>query len=306
MRDAFIDQLTDLATEDSDIVFLTGDLGFGAFDEFDAKFNGSQYFNIGVAEQNMTGVATGLALEGKRVFTYSIANFGTLRCLEQIRNDAAYHNANVTVVSNGGGFSYGPLGMSHHATEDLAILRSLPDVDVVAPSSIYEVKEAVKALAFRENTGYLRLDKTINKDDSEKNGKFELGKLRQIVEGKDLSIIATGGILNEALKVANELSRNSIDCAVISCPSIKPLDKEGILKIAESTENLITLEEHNLNGGLGSAISEVLLDENVHLKNFKRIGLNNTFSSVVGSQEFLRKYYEMDAEAIFKTVKQWI
>ena len=145
MRDAFIDQLTDLATEDSDIVFLTGDLGFGAFDEFDAKFNGSQYFNIGVAERNMTGVATGLALEGKRVFTYSIANFGTLRCLEQIRNDAAYHNANVTVVSNGGGFSYGPLGMSHHATEDLAILRSLPDVDVVAPSSIYEVKEAVKA-----------------------------------------------------------------------------------------------------------------------------------------------------------------
>ena len=132
MRDAFVKKLSELAEKDSSIFFITADLGFGVFDDFAARFP-SQYLNVGVAEQNMVGIATGLGLEGRKVFTYSIANFATLRCLEQIRNDAAYHEINLTVVASGGGFTYGGLGMSHHATEDISIMRSLPGVKVVAP-----------------------------------------------------------------------------------------------------------------------------------------------------------------------------
>ena len=158
MRDAFVKKLTELAREDSDIMFLTGDLGFGVFDDFEKEFP-TQYLNVGVAEQNMTGIAAGLGLEGKKVFTYSIANFSTLRCLEQIRNDAAYHEVNLTVVSSGGGFTYGALGMSHHATEDLAIMRALPDVTVLAPSPTWEAYHATKAITETSGVGYLRIEK---------------------------------------------------------------------------------------------------------------------------------------------------
>ena len=145
MRDNFINVLTDLAKNDKEIVLLTGDLGFGVFEKFESSFP-DQYFNVGVAEQNMIGLATGLALEGKKVVTYSIGNFGILRCLEQIRNDACYHDVNITVIANGGGFSYGSLGMSHHTTEDLAILRALPNMSVIAPCTTNEAGDAIKAL----------------------------------------------------------------------------------------------------------------------------------------------------------------
>ena len=168
MRDAFVNQLTELARHDSDIMFLTGDLGFGVFDNFAKEFP-DQYINVGVAEQNMTGIAAGLGLEGKKVFTYSIANFATLRCLEQIRNDAAYHEVNMTVVSSGGGFTYGALGMSHHATEDIAIMRALPDVNVVAPSTAWEAYHATKALTEKKGVGYLRIEKGGIKEPSKKN-----------------------------------------------------------------------------------------------------------------------------------------
>ena len=145
MRNAFLAALTTLAEKDKDIILLTADLGYGVFEEFESKFP-NQYFNVGVAEQNMTGIASGLSLEGKKVVTYSIGNFPTLRCLEQIRNDACYHDANIVVVASGGGFSYGSLGMSHHATEDLAILRALPNISVVAPCTANEAGEAMEAM----------------------------------------------------------------------------------------------------------------------------------------------------------------
>ena len=146
MRDAFVRALEELAEENSNLFFITADLGFGVFDNFEEKFP-KQYLNIGVAEQNMIGVATGLALEGRDVFVYSIANFSTFRCLEQIRNDAAYHNVNITIVSSGGGFTYGSLGMSHHATEDIGIMRAIPNITVVAPTSPWETYHATKKLS---------------------------------------------------------------------------------------------------------------------------------------------------------------
>ena len=300
MRDEFLKSLTNLAEKNKNIVLLTADLGFGVFEEFEKQFPG-QYFNVGVAEQNMTGVAVGLSLEGKKVITYSIGNFPILRCLEQIRNDACYHDTNITIVGSGGGFSYGALGMSHHATEDLAILRALPYVTVVAPSSTWEAEEATKQLIQNGGVSYLRLDKTSYIEDTS-NKTFSLGKSRKIKEGNDITLISTGGILHDVMIAYYELIRLGINARVLSMHTLKPIDKNAIIKAASQTGGIITIEEHNKDGGLGSAVAEVCMDAEVFPKKFSRIGLNNIYSSIVGSQKYLKSRYEMDSESIIKTV----
>ena len=302
MRDAFINALTDLAENDKDIVLLTGDLGFGVFEEFEARFPG-QYFNVGIAEQNMMGLAAGLSLEGKKVVAYSIGNFASLRCLEQIRNDACYHDASITIVASGGGFSYGSLGMSHHTTEDLAILRALPNMVVVAPCTREEAKEATKQLVSSKGVGYLRLDKTAAEEVAEAHP-FSIGKARIFREGTDITLIATGGILEEAVLAAKELESFGLDVKILGIHTVKPIDKEEILKSARETGGLVVIEEHNKDGGLGSAVAEVCMDHAVLPNKFLRIGLNNTFSSIVGSQHYLRAQYEIDHNAILSSVKK--
>ncbi len=302
MRDAFINALTDLAENDKDIVLLTGDLGFGVFEEFEARFPG-QYYNVGVAEQNMMGLAVGLSLEGKKVVAYSIANFPSLRCLEQIRNDACYHDASITIVASGGGFSYGSLGMSHHTTEDLAILRALPNMVVVAPCTREEAKEATKQLVSSKGVGYLRLDKTSAEEVAEAQP-FTIGKSRIFREGNDITLIATGGILEEAMVAANELEDFGLNVKIVGIHTVKPIDKEEILKSARETGGLVVIEEHNKDGGLGSAVAEVCMDHAVLPSKFLRIGLNNTYSSIVGSQHYLRAQYEIDHNAIVSSVKK--
>ena len=302
MRDAFVKSLTSLAAENRDLVLLTADLGFGVFEEFESSFPG-QYFNVGVAEQNMTGLATGLSLEGKRVVTYSIGNFPILRCLEQIRNDACYHDANITIVASGGGFSYGALGMSHHATEDLAILRALPNISVVAPCTAQEAGEATTALIQGGGVGYLRLDKTSAKD-SMIESHFSIGKSRRYKEGDDITLIATGGILDDTNIASFELKKLGINARVIGMHSIKPIDIDEIIDAATNTGGIVTIEEHNKDGGLGSAVSEVCMDFGVMPKEFLRIGLENMYSSIVGSQQYLRSRYRMDSVAIIDRVKE--
>ena len=300
MRDHFINALVKLAENDKDIVLLTGDLGFGVFEKFESSFPG-QYFNAGVAEQNMTGVATGLALEGKKVVTYSIGNFATLRCLEQIRNDACYHDANITIIANGGGFSYGSLGMSHHTTEDLAILRALPNMSVVAPCTADEAGEAITAMIMNGGTGYLRLDKSSAKDCLSKEP-FVIGKSRRYKEGKDITLIATGSILGEANTASVELRKLGIEARVVGMHSIKPIDVDEITDAISNTGGIVTVEEHNKDGGLGSAIAEVCMDLGMIPSKFLRIGLENKYSSIVGSQQYLRSRYDMDSKAIIKKV----
>lgn len=300
MRNAFVAALTKIAENDKDVILLTGDLGYGVFEDFEARFP-KQYFNVGVAEQNMTGLATGLSLEGKKVVTYSIGNFPTLRCLEQIRNDACYHDANITIVASGGGFSYGSLGMSHHATEDLSILRSLPNISVVAPCTIREAGEAITAMIHNGGVGYLRLDKT-NAEDNSIQSTFVVGKSRRYFEGNDITLIATGGILGEANIAAVELKKLGINPRVIGMHSIKPIDTNEIIDAAINTGGIVTIEEHNKDGGLGSAISEVCMDNSAIPKKFLRIGLQNIYSSIVGSQQYLRLQYEIDSKAIIKKV----
>jgi transketolase len=300
MRDNFLNALTKLAEIDKEIILLTGDLGFGVFERFESRFPG-QYFNVGVAEQNMIGLATGLSLEGKKVVTYSIGNFGTLRCLEQIRNDACYHDANITIVANGGGFSYGALGMSHHTTEDLAILRALPNISVVAPCTDDEAGEAITAMIKNGGTGYLRLDKTGAIDCISKDP-FVIGKSKRFKEGKDITLIATGSILGDVNIVSIELKKLGIEARVVGIHTIKPIDIEEITDAVSNTGGIVSIEEHNKDGGLGSAISEVCMDLGMIPDKFLRIGLDNKYSSIVGSQQYLRHRYEIDSKAIIKKV----
>jgi len=303
MRDTFIAELEKQAECNPGVMLVTGDLGFGVFNDYRKKYP-EQFINAGVAEQNMTSLATGLALEGHVVFTYSIANFPTLRCLEQIRNDACYHNANVKVISIGGGFSYGALGISHHATEDLAIMRSLPDITVVSPCGLWETTRATRAIANQQGTCFLRLDKSFGEDSpSDENEEFCLGKARILRDGSDLSIFVTGGILEEVLQTADALETEGISVQVVSVHTLKPLDTETITSACRKTGRVITVEEHTLYGGLGGAIAETLMDAGQFPKAFLRIGLEAGFSSIVGNQKYLRQQYGLDTQTITSRIK---
>jgi len=302
VRDVFVKQLMALAERDPRIMLITGDLGFGVLTSFAERYP-AQYINAGVAEQNMTGLATGLALEGRIVFTYSIANFPTLRCLEQIRNDACYHDANVKVVAIGGGFSYGALGISHHATEDLAILRSLPNMTVVSPGDDWETAAATEAIVNTPGTCYLRLDKSSAGDTGRPNERFVLGQARTLRRGTDVAIAVTGGILALALRAADRLAANGVSARVLSFHTIKPFDRDAVTAACRETGALVTVEEHTLDGGLGSAVAETCMDLGVTPRRFKRIGLTSGFSSIVGSQDYLRERYGMDEQAIVAGVE---
>ena len=301
MRDAVVRTLTELAPQHPEMLFLTGDLGFGVVEKFAARFP-HQFLNVGVAEQNMSGLAAGLALEGHSVFTYSIGNFPTLRCLEQIRNDICYHDANVKIISVGGGMSYGPVGMSHHATEDLAILRSLPNMTVFSPGDLWEAAEAARYLVKQKGPAYLRLDKSAAKLNPREGEAFIPGKIRTVQEGVDVTLAATGGILGEALRAAEILAGQGIRSRVLSVHTLKPLDTATLITAAKETGGIVSIEEHNVDGGLGGAIAESLMECGVVPRFFSRIGLRNTFSSVVGSQQYLRNVYGLDAEAIARAV----
>ena len=303
MRDHFVRRLCNLASENRRIMLVTGDLGFGVFNEFRHSFPG-QFINAGVAEQNMTGLATGLALEDRIVFTYSIANFATLRCLEQIRNDACYHMANVKVVSIGGGFSYGALGISHHATEDLAIMRSLPEITVVSPCGYWEAMEATEAAVKTPGTFFLRLDKSVGNDAPMEDGEvFKVGQARVLREGIDCAIVVAGGILEEVWQAADLLAKDGIRAKIISMHTIKPLDRNTILETCRTIPTIITVEEHTVYGGLGGAVAETLMDSGVYPDAFLRIGLEAGFSSIVGSQKYLRQRYGIDGISIANRIQ---
>jgi transketolase len=302
MRDAFITALTGLAEDDKDIVLLTGDLGFGVFEEFESRFPG-QYFNVGIAEQNMMGLASGLSKEGKKVIAYSIGNFASLRCLEQIRNDACYHDTNITIVASGGGFSYGSLGMSHHTTEDLAIMRALPGMVVVAPCTKKEAFEATIQLVTSDGVGYLRLDKSAA-EDSSNNRAFVIGRSEIYREGEDLTLISAGGILEEVIAAGDQLAVIGLKVKIVGIHTVKPIDTDEILKSSRETGGLVVIEEHNKDGGLGSAVAEVCMDHGEYPSKFLRIGLDNTFSSIVGGQKYLRQRYKIDHSAIVSSVRK--
>lgn len=305
MRDTFVRTLIDLAKKDKNIELITGDLGFGVLKPFWEQLS-DQFTNIGIAEQNMTTVAAGMALEGKTVFTYSIGNFPTLRCLEQIRNDCAYHKANVKIVCIGGGFVYGSLGMSHQATEDLAILRALPDVVVMAPADLVEAEEATKAIAAYPGTCYLRLGRGGEKRIHEKIDNFQIGKAIKVKEGKDIAIFSTGAIFEEVNEAYEILREKGYSPAIYTFPTVKPIDKEVINECSEKFDLIVTCEEHNTIGGFGGAVAEVMAEKRYRKAALLRIGLNDIYATIVGNQKYLRDQYGLSAKKIAERIEEEI
>ena len=301
MRTAFIETLFELAKHDDRIVLIVGDLGFTVVTPFMEQLPG-QFLNAGVAEQNMTTMAAGMALCGKIAFTYSIANFPTLRCLEQIRNDVCYHHANVKVVSVGGGFAYGSMGVTHHATEDLAVMRALPEMVVVAPGDPAEARAATRVITAHPGPCFLRLGKAGEPNVHQTEIDFVLGKAIRLREGRDATLISTGGLLQTTVRAAQRLTDEGIESRVLSMHTLKPLDTEAVLAAARETRAIITIEEHSIIGGLGSAVAEVLAEAEQAKVAFKRIGLPSGFSPHVGSQEYLQERHGLTAEAISKCV----
>ncbi len=302
MRAAFNKALLEIAKKDPRVYMSLADIGYGEIEGFANAFP-KRFINCGVAEQNMTGVACGVAMEGNIAITYSIANFPTLRCLEQIRNDVCYHKANVKIVIIGGGMAYGPLGISHHSTEDLAILRALPNMVVIAPCDIPEAIEATKSMMAYNGPVYYRCG--YKKEPNVYDGpvKFTICKANVIREGKDATVIFTGTIGHNCKLAVEELAKKGIKCRLISMHTVKPIDVDAIKNAAIQTGAIITVEEHNICGGLGSAVAEVLMDSGVGKVPFKRLALPDVNVSKIGSQKWLLEEYELGVQHIVKAVK---
>lgn len=302
MRNHVIDELTKMAEVDSRIMLLIADLGYSVVENFQAKFP-DRFVNVGIAEQNMTAVAAGLALEGNMVFTYSIGNFPTLRCIEQIRNDVCYHSANVKILAVGGGFAYGDLGMTHHATEDIAMMRALPNMKVYVPSDAVDAVECLKDACAFDGPAYIRMARGREKVFNKEGEKVDVTKIVPFSkEGETVNILTTGTVLSEGIELREKLSRSGISTGVFSVPRIKPIDSESIVKLACNSKLLITIEEHNTIGGLGGAVSEVLSGVSSPHAVLYRAGLQDTYTEVVGDQAFLREYYGISGDRIYQYV----
>ena len=291
MRTAFIKQLIEEAKTNDKIFLLVGDLGFSVVEPF-AELFPERYLNVGIAEQNMAGIAAGLAMEGYCVYIYSIGNFPTLRCMEQIRYDICYHNLNVKIVAVGGGYAYGPLGASHHATEEMGMLRTLPHMVVCAPGDPIEAKAIITFTAHYKGPCYIRIGKAGEPIvHQEASLELTLGEILEINKGETNAVFSTGAMLKYAFDF---ISENKINASIYSFPFVKPINKDALLTILKFHNKIITIEEHQAQGGFGSAILELINDlieeEKLSYPPFiKRIAIPDQFYSVAGSQDFLRK-----------------
>lgn len=260
MRTSFVEELCELASTDDRVWLLTGDLGYSVLEPFAEEFPG-RFINAGVAEQNMTGVAAGLALSGKVVFTYSIANFPTFRCLEQIRNDVCHHNLDVKIVSVGGGLVYGPQGYTHHGVEDLAVMRILPNMTVIVPADPIEARLAIRECVSRPGPFYLRLSRSGDPAIHDRIPRFEVGRAITVRDGGDVTLVSAGTMVGIALEAAEMLSEDGIDSRVLDVHTVQPVDEEALRKAAAETGLLATLEEHSEVGGLHAAVLEATARE---------------------------------------------
>lgn len=289
MRTAFISQLMEEAEKNDKIFLLVGDLGYSVVEPFAAKYP-NRFKNVGIAEQNMAGIAAGLAMTGFHVYMYSIGNFPTLRCIEQIRNDIAYHNANVKIVAVGGGYAYGDLGATHHATETLGVMRVLPNMVVCSPSDPIETKAITTLSANYGGPMYIQLGKAGEKMIHDRNLTLSIGDIiPYIVENNDKAIVVTGSISSLIVN-----SERVVGADIYTMPFVKPINREQLKIIAEKYKDITVIEEHQLSCGVGSAIIEQLNDlyagcDIDFYPKIHRIAIKDTFQNVTGSQNYLRK-----------------
>lgn len=302
MRNAYLSALYDLARNNKQIMALVADIGAIVFDKYREDFP-SQFINFGVAEANMISAAAGLASCGKIPFAYTIAPFITMRTYEQIRNDVCLQKMNVKIVAVGVGFVYSTLGPTHHATEDIALMKVLPGMTVISPADPLEARKATIAAAQIEGPVYLRLGTSKEPDVYQQDYDFTVGRGVKLNDGDDATIIATGSIVHDALQAVMELEEENISVRLINIHTIKPIDKEIILQAARETRAVLTVEEHNIEGGFGSSVADVILEGNGAPIKFKRLGVNDTFCSYYGTHQELKSRYGLAREDIIREVK---
>ncbi len=297
--EVFGDTLVSLGRQDRDVLVVTSDSrGSGKLVPFGQTLP-DQIVEVGIAEQNLVGVSAGLASTGKKVFAVSPACFLTTRALEQIKNDVAYSDNPVSVIGISAGVSYGTLGSTHHSLHDFAALRAINNIDIVAPADNFETREAIKAAANYPHPVYIRFGKRPMYDLHRPDTVFEVGKANTLKEGSDVTIVATGEPVYPALVAGQSLEKEGVSCRVISMHTIKPLDKEVLLKAAGDTKAIITVEEHSVYGGLGSACAEVLMEAGVSVP-FKIVGIPDEYT-VTGSQVDIFAHYGITPEGLADT-----
>ena len=301
MRIAFFNTLFEAAKKDSRIILLTGDLGYSVFEPLAAALP-RQFLNMGVAEQNMAGVAAGLAMEGYIPVVYSIVPFVVMRNFEQIRNDICYQNLNVKIVGVGAGFSYAAYGRTHHGLEDIGILRTMPNLTIFAPGDPVEVTWVTQAALVHRGPVYIRLGKAGEPVVHINPPRFQIGHGIVVYEGKDATLFATSTMLARGLEVVGELAKQNIRIRLVSMHTIRPLDHRIIIESAKKTQALFTLEEHSIIGGLGSAVAEVVAETGLRVL-FKRIGASDHFTRVMGRQEFMRRANGLTVRQIIGTIQ---
>ncbi len=301
MRNAVIDAIHEEMKINKNIYFITGDLGYTVLEKIEADFP-DRFINAGIAEQNIIGMASGLALSGKKVFVYSIIPFITMRCLEQIRNDICFHNLDVTILGSGAGLSYGILSNSHFALEDIAVLRSLPNINIFSPADEVEALLVIRNLLRKKTPAYFRIGKKQEPVIFTKPYDFKYGKGIIIKKGKDLVIFTTGPIAQEVIDATSRLVKEKkLSVEIVNVHTIKPIDKDLIIKESRNKKLVVTVEEHGKTGGLGSAVAEVLCESSVKTK-LLRIGTGDTLLKKVGSQNYLRKVFGLDSSSIYKII----
>ena len=299
MRNIFASVVYELALKDQSIVLLSGDIGNKMFDKL-KKDCPKQFLNCGIAEANMMSVAAGMALCNLRPIVYTITPFTTIRCLEQIKIGVAYHKAPVIIVGTGSGLSYSELGPTHHSLDDLAILKTVPEINILAPSDSLELAQFLKEAVNSDLPTYIRIGKKGEPNLNSASNKISIGKANFLKEGKDLIIFGIGPILFEALEAADLLSKYGFDIAVASMGSIRPLDSNFLNQIKKQDfKNWISLEEHYCDGGLGSTIMEWMFENSLSQKiKLTKIGVPNQFINELGNQKYIRKKLGIDAEGI--------
>lgn len=299
IRDAFFDEVYKIASKDSNVIFLTADMGAFSLSRFKQDLS-SQYINVGVAEQNLVSIAAGLALGGKKVFIYTIASFITQRCYEQIKIDLCCMRLPVTIIGSGPGITYSSDGPTHHAIQDVAIMRALPEMTILNPSDPVSATAAARISYKNDGPVYVRIDKGKlpllydNKKD------FSDG-LALLKTGRDLMIIATGIMVHQAFKVADELAKHSIDAGIIDLYRIKPINEELLLSVIEKSNRIVTLEEHSIIGGIGSAVSEVLIDNGKAIP-MKRIAIADKNCVGYGDRDWMHSLYGIDVQTVCRLI----
>jgi len=295
--------MTALASEDEGIVLLSGDIGNRLFDGYKACCP-TRFFNCGVAEANMISMAAGMALCGLRPVAYTITSFATFRCMEQIKLDVCYQNVPVVIVGVGGGLSYASLNATHHSCEDIAFLRVLPNMTVICPGDVWEVRLALRAALKQDGPIYIRMGKKNEPVIHPHAPEFAIGRGIDVRAGSDVCLLATGTLLPMAVEAADELDRQGISARVVSFHTIKPLDQVLLAEVFVNFKVVVTVEEHSVLGGLGGSVSEWLVDQPPQKSRLVRIGTTDAFLYEAGDQAHARQVYGLTSDRIAERTRE--